>query len=59
MGIKETLEENQATAFEQKMAATTLVGNLSNWRNMRDNKRRSKILTGRIKILTLINQFKV
>lgn len=43
--------------FQENMRKYTLVGELSNWRtNMKDNKRRQQILSGRAKILDLVNK---
>ena len=58
--IKEQLISNQSEQFDQNMAIHTLVGNLTHWRtNMKDNKRRTKILVGRNKIFNLLDRFQV
>lgn len=58
--LKEQLIENQTAQFDQNLAIHTLLGNLQHWRtNQKNNANRMKILTGRGKIFTLLDRFKV
>lgn len=56
--IPEQLAENQAVQFDENMALHTLVGNITHWRLMKNNKRRQQIITGRMKILSLLARAK-
>lgn len=40
--------------FEMAMRKINLVGQLTNWRKMKSNRREDKILNGRAKILSLV-----
>lgn len=54
------LRENQNERFDENMAIHTLIGNLTHWRsNFLDNKAKMKVLVGRMRILNLIDRFKV
>lgn len=50
------LEAKQKFDFDQSMRVHTLVGDLTAWRKLKNDKIRGKILSGRAKILTLISK---
>lgn len=48
------VQEQQDVEFQLAMARQKIVGDMTGWRNLKDNSKRSKILAGRAKILNLV-----
>ena len=60
MNKDEMFKQAREEQFQQQMDAHTMIGNLSHWRtNFKDNSAKIKILVGRVKILNLLDRFKV
>lgn len=58
--VPEQIKEMQDEQFDQRMALHTMVGNLTNWRTNRKNHQTSmKMIQGRMRILNLLDRFKV
>jgi hypothetical protein len=53
--VAQIIDEQQDVAFQARMRQFNMVGDLTNWRtNMKDNKRRTQVISGYSKIMGII-----